>query len=804
MELMQSRFAVSLAILMLLFTQTLLSQQVKMGETQLPQDLVFSDEIFLPGYEKGELGRLEHPSIALDKKSNLYIAYNYTGTDGREAIYLTSFDVRTVRSETVTNPKTPAWKTPLQVSTADGTEYMPDVAVTSDDVLWIVWSARRNKSWEIYARTYSNGELGKELQVTSNDEYDFRPRVLSDHSERIWIAWERGTKEKNIIIVAKYFEKERWSDEIILENRPGYAYRPMLLEAPDKSIWFAWDITQGANADVYIRKFNNGTLGMTIRVTSHPAMDNKCALTWHDGKLWVSWTTNRRGEDDWGIIRYTMVRAFDGKAWYEPAQSMPGIDLASQAETQSYEFPTMTFDRFGRLYLFNRHDHVFSAATYEGGEWSHYWNLDEPAWGIRGFSVQTVWASDTELWMARRDRKTITIQKMVRVNPQIKEIRLNKHVQRTYPAEVNSIEREGDHGPTQQGGFRVYYGDVHVHTAYSDGSGSFDDVFNLYRNIYRRDFVAITDHDALRAGDNHFSPGEWAYLKALNEIYNQPGEFVTINGYEWTHSTWSGKQDSASRVGHKNVYFKGGEESPLFSHKSPEAFDPTTLFKTLHNADAIAFPHHPAWGGMTWADHDPEIQTNYEIVSIHGANEYAGNLPIPHRGGMPGVFAQDGLAKGAKIGFVGGTDSHGLYYHAHEGWREDPYKGGMTAVLVQGPLTREVVWEALKARRNYATSGEKHYIEFSVNGFPMGSAIQISNPPVVSFEARSDRILYAYVVRNNNDRFISGPVDGRMARYVGVDDRTIEPGRNYYYLRVVYKDGNVAWSSPIWVEYTPH
>ncbi|MGH2569325.1 MAG: hypothetical protein ACRDGA_13385, partial [Bacteroidota bacterium] len=259
----------------------------------------------------------------------------------------------------------------------------------------------------------------------------------------------------------------------------------------------------------------------------------------------------------------------------------------------------------------------------------------------------------------------------------------------------------------------------------------------------------------------------------------------------------------ASRVGHKNVYFRGGEESPFFSHKGNRAYDPTSLFKTLYDAEAIAFPHHPPWGGMTWEDHDPEIQTNYEIISIHGANEYMGNLPIPHRGGMPGTFAQDGLASGAVIGFVGSSDSHGLYYHAHEGWREDPYKGGMAAVLLDGPLTRENVWEALKTRRNYATAGEKNYIEFFINDFPMGSVLNTTSPPKISFEVRSDKLLYVYIIRNNRERFVSGPINMRMARYEGVVDETLQVGSNYYYLRVIYKDGTVAWSSPIWVEYRP-
>ncbi len=779
-----------------------------------PKNLLISEPLFLPEFQGEELGKLEYPSIAADEKGILHITYDYTGPDGKEGIYLTSLlnaKNHTVVVDTNSTTERPylrfpgglEWTKRVLVSSTTGEEYASRTTVEKDGTVWVAWSARRNGTWDIYVRTSRDGELGEEWNLTTNEAYDFRPEILATSSGGMWVAWERGLKGRSMQIVAKYFNAGTWSEEIVIEDRPGYAYRPSLVESSDGSVWFAWDHTVGANAEVYIRQAKGGVLHEPIRVTHHPAMDTKASLAWHDGKLWVAWTTNRRGNDDWGIIRYTMVRAFDGRFWYEPLEAMPGIDLTNTGETQSYEFPFITFDPYGRLYLFTRHDHVFDATYYEGDSWHPNWSLDEPSWGLRGLSVDAAWISDRELWMARRDRKSITLQKLIRLAPSRQTPRLRKVPAAVSTPRLKSVEGEGDRGPAGGGKYRVYYGDLHVHTAYSDGSGSFDDVFTLYRHVYRRDFVAITDHDALRAGDNHFSAGEWAYLKALNEIYNSPGEFVTLNGYEWTHSTWSGRQDSASRIGHKNVYFRGGEESPFFSHKGKQSYNPESLFRKLHEADAIAFPHHPAWGGMTWEDHDPDIQTNYEIISIHGANESMGNLPIPHRGGMPGTFAQDGLAKGAVVGFVGGSDSHGLYYHAHEGWREDPYKGGMTGVLLEGSLTRENVWDALKRRRNYATAGEKYYLEFFINGAPMGSVITTSLPPVISFEARSDKLVYAYVIRDNKERFISGPVDMRMARYTGVVDDTVEPGLHFYYLRVIYKDGTAAWSSPIWVDYRP-
>ncbi len=777
---------------------------------ELNNDLLFSEEIHIEPYNEAQLGKLEYPALAIDGHDNVYVAYDYTDTEGREAIFLSMFEGSKLQHDKVVgterrylalrNP--PEWRQPLQISAAAGTEYRPRLAVTPENDIWIAWSARRNEQWDVFVRVLSQGQLNKELNLTDDIGYDFRPAIFCDSHGRVWIAWERATPDKQIHIFARYFLNGAWSDTYVIEGRDGYAYRPTMREAADGSVWFAWDHTQGANTDIFIRRFRKDGLEQPVRVSSHPAIDSKAALAWYGNKLWIAWTTNRREDNHWGIIRYPVVRAYDGKRWFEPISPAPGIDLKDRSETQSYEYPNLTFDSSGRLYLFTRHDHVFNAAYYEQDAWHDNWLLDEQGWGIRGLYVHTAWNSNGELWLARRDRRTIFLQQMVRTTSDKREPLLRKFEHPSYPDSLKSVEEQGFRGPDNKK-YRVFYGDLHVHTAYSDGSGSFDELFNLYRNVYKLDFLAITDHDALRLGYNHFSPAEWAYLKALNEIYNQPGEFVTLNGYEWTHSTWSGRQDSSVQIGHKNVYFKGGEDSPFFNHHDSVAYDARTLFETLHQHEALAFPHHPPWGGITWQDHDPGIETNYEIVSIHGANEYPGNLPIPHRGGMPGTFAQDGLARGEVFGFVGASDSHGLYHHSHEGWREDAYKGGWTGVLLDTTLSRESVWSALKQRRNYATAGEKYYLDFTINGQPMGSRIITVELPVISCNVRSNDMLYAYVIRNNDELFVTGNVGGSRTFFRGLRDDTIPPGENFYYLRVRYNDGTLAWSSPIWVTYAP-
>ena len=85
----------------------------------------------------------------------------------------------------------------------------------------------------------------------------------------------------------------------------------------------------------------------------------------------------------------------------------------------------------------------------------------------------------------------------------------------------------------------------------------------------------------------------------------------------------------------------------------------------------------------------------------------------------------------------------------------------------------------------------------------MGSFINIQDPPLISFEAISDKIIYSYVIRNNKELFVSGKIGGSYYRYRGLKDETISRGENIYYLKVLYNDGTIAWSSPIWVNYVP-
>jgi len=112
-------------------------------------------------------------------------------------------------------------------------------------------------------------------------------------------------------------------------------------------------------------------------------------------------------------------------------------------------------------------------------------------------------------------------------------------------------------------------------------------------------------------------------------------------------------------------------------------------------------------------------------------------------------------------------------------------------------LTREAIFDALWNRQTYATTNCRIYLDFTVCGQPMGSRIEAKGPrPVHVYAASEEPIARIEIVRNGEDWAHVEP--NQMEAALDVDDDASDPA--YYYARVTRTDGQMAWSSPVWVE----
>jgi Protein of unknown function (DUF3604) len=335
---------------------------------------------------------------------------------------------------------------------------------------------------------------------------------------------------------------------------------------------------------------------------------------------------------------------------------------------------------------------------------------------------------------------------------------------------------------------RVLWGDLHGHSNYSDGTGLPEDYFVYARDVSDLDVSALTDHDHWGVLPLATHPRMWEDIERATERFNDPGHFVTLLGFEWTN--WI--------HGHRHVLFFG-DRGDIRDALDPDVGTPDALWRSLDGQRAMTIAHHPAGGPVptNWDfAPDPRFETLVEIVSIHGSSE-AEDTPGRIRKAHPGSYVRDALARGYHLGFIGSGDRH----DGHPGvYQVDPIQGGLAGILAE-ERTREAVWDALRARRVYATNGARIVLRLELAGRPMGAEVSLASatpgPLPLSLsvvaEAPLDRV----------DLIRSGAVveridaEGRLQLDLQRELEGIAPGE-YVYVRVVQRNLGTAWSSPVY------
>lgn len=144
---------------------------------------------------------------------------------------------------------------------------------------------------------------------------------------------------------------------------------------------------------------------------------------------------------------------------------------------------------------------------------------------------------------------------------------------------------------------------------------------------------------------------------------------------------------------------------------------------------------------------------------------------------------QDAWAKGIVIGVVAGPDHGG--------------GTGKAGVWAEG-LTRESLFDAIRRRHTFGTSGAKIAIRFGAGDAMMGDRISHPKRPIVfEVQALSMRpIREAVIFRNNQIVYQGDPMDTQLT--LRWTDEHPPEQTLWYYVRIQCTDDEIAWSSPIW------
>ncbi|NQU11597.1 CehA/McbA family metallohydrolase [bacterium] len=348
----------------------------------------------------------------------------------------------------------------------------------------------------------------------------------------------------------------------------------------------------------------------------------------------------------------------------------------------------------------------------------------------------------------------------------------------------------------------VFWGEIHSHSELSDGNGTPDEEYTYARDVALLDFACLTDHD------HHLEqhPDRWEVVQAKAKEHSRPGAFVALLGYEARTQPAAGP----SR-GDLNVYYRRATGTLLDKVMLP--VDPAVA----GGQDVIIVPHSPLYGGDTrmgtrWpelAKLSPSLMPLVEVFSTHGNSEYY-DCPRHVLWQEHGQSVVDALRAGFRLGFIGSGDYHEVLSgnllriqdtprginHAHMQAR-----GGLAAVRADD-LSRDALFDALRARRTYATSGIRAYVEFTVNGQLMGTEFRLASPEEprrLRFAvAAPERIVKLELVRNGDT--VADLADGNWFVEGEWTDNDLLKEGTFYYVRATTEREDFAWSSPVWVD----
>jgi len=370
---------------------------------------------------------------------------------------------------------------------------------------------------------------------------------------------------------------------------------------------------------------------------------------------------------------------------------------------------------------------------------------------------------------------------------------------------------------------QVYFGNLHSHTSYSDGSGKPAEAYQFARNNAKVDFLMISEHNHSQAEDGASTDRRDGILIAKDHsLYTGPartslipaarksslnGKFLGLYGQEFS---------SISKGNHVNVFdvdtvidVPNGDfaglvswmtqhhdslgQPPILQFNHPELFDNKA---TEYGADDFASPSE-------WIQKIGAFARLIEIVAGPAMTKVPAEVPKD---------AEDEFLRYLNLGFrVAPTADQDNHYKT---WgNASPARTGVIA----DELTKPAILGALRNRHVYATEDSNLRLVFKVQNRLMGDVIAptltAGQELDISVSIHDDDEPQAHYEIDVLSDSAPGGATARVIDTVSVDGNTTAPVRiedvtftgkgQYLFFRVrqIGEDRvDRAWTSPVWFD----
>ncbi len=728
-----------------------------------------------------------------------------------------------------------AWGETHEVTSGPSDAYYVRLALDGQGSPLAVWADRRDGNFDLFASVFDGSSWSRGERLTDAPQPDVHHALAADAAGRVWLVWQ-GFREGRSDILARTWDGASWSPEARVSLSPADDWHPAVAADSKGAVYVAWETYENDDFDIRMRRHSAGRwsevepVADTLRYEAYPSLT--CDS---EDRLWAAWNESglQWGKDTGFLLnrpatqlyqsRRVATAVYDAGEWRETRR---GFEESLPADLRGFnDFPRLRTDGAGRVWALFRHRHLRQrevphtaashraswetyATAFDGRGWSTPFPL--PATAGRsdagfGFSaapdgsLYAAWSTDNRIYdqyfyeqgevfasrLPTLETPVFPAELKARIRDELRIF--DKH-----PNESEDVARIRGYAIESEGRtYRIYRGDTHRHTEYSgDGNndGAQNDTYRYALNVAELDYLGMSEHH--NSGGPNIEYINWL-LQQRVDVFHVPGRFVPLFGYE---------RGVGYPNGHRNVFF-ANRGNPTFPDQPGERETSTAqagLFEYLKRYDGISIPHTPATGmGTDWRDNDPEVEPLVEIyqgdrvsAEYEGAPKAATELDVTNQAGgfRPKGYVWNAWAKGYRIGVQASSD----HLSTHISY----------SCTIAEEFTREGLLDAMRRRHNYAATdnivldyrmraGGREYIQ--------GDEVPGSHS---EFELRV-RILGTAPVRQvdvirGQDFVYTLQNQGDDLQFTFADQ---EPpsGDRHYYVRVQQADGQMAWSSPIWV-----
>ncbi len=744
------------------------------------------------------------------------------------------------------------WSKPLAVTPDKQDLARCCIAADGKGKVWVGYCANRNGQFGLYVRPISMesgaAKAGEEARLGKEHESCLNPAMTTLRNGAVALACQTRDAGGSGSIAVFQGGPGEWSavgNGIgIKDSVPWY---PAVAGGPQGGLDVACDHYVSGDYDVsLVRKTENEAgAGNPIAVAGSSHFEARPSLCYDPhGRLWIAyeegheqWGKNFGALDDAGNPLYfgrtvKVVCLQDGKLM-RPVAELPALPVRAKSPDTGqnveriprYAYPKIGIDGKGRVWLTYRQKFGTRYSSHPGSYWLTFarrldgdtWTdpievnhsdgllddrpalLPHPAGGLclvhnTDGRYTTPDVIDNQIYMSYVDLPGSPVEpKLVPHDPGKKKDKLVQEAK----AEDEALKRIRAYR-IEAGGkkYQMLRGEFHRHTEISwDGGpdGSLEDMWRYAIDAANMDWIGNGDHD--NGGGREYP---WWLTQKTTDLFHLKNRFTPMFTYE---------RSVSYPHGHRNCMFAQRGVLTLPRLAEPDqakrvagvhADDAKMLYRYLKELNGICASHTSATSmGTDWRDNDPVAEPIVEIYQGDrmsyekqgapraGYDPKSGQKPANIAGWFPLGFVNLALDKGYRLGFQSSSD----HFSTHISF----------CVALAERHDREGILDALKKRHCYGAT-DNIVLDVRSGDHLLGDELKTSSPPQLEVKVFGTAPLAKVEVLKDSN--VVHTFEPGKAEFQGKwTDPRAEQGTHYYYIRVQQTDGELAWGSPLWINY---